>query len=56
MVATAEPSWYGEVEFVIWTLNASDHRALAQSFVDFIMGDEGQRILQEHGFLTTAFE
>lgn len=51
VVATADPDWYGEVQFVIGTVEASQKKDLGQAFVDFVLGVDGQAILREHGFL-----
>ena len=51
--AIADPNWYGKVEFVIGTVTASQNKSLGQSFVDFVLGADGQAILKKHGFLET---
>jgi len=50
-VATADPSWHGEVAFVIGIVTASRSKSLGQSFIDFVLSPEGQSILRKHGFL-----
>jgi molybdate transport system substrate-binding protein len=51
-VATADPDWYGgRPKFVIGTVSASQVKALDQAFIDFVLGPQGQAILEKHGFL-----
>lgn len=51
-VATAAPDWYGgRPKFVIGTVSASKLKTLDQAFIDFVLGPQGQAILEKHGFL-----
>jgi molybdate transport system substrate-binding protein len=52
VVATSDPSWHSEIAFVVTTVSASEAKTLAQSFIDFVCGPEGQAILSKYGFLS----
>ena len=41
-------------EYPIATVGASEHQEVAEAFIDFLTGDEGQAILASHGFLTPS--
>ena len=41
----------GDIAYVGAALRSSPHRDTAQAFLDFLISDEGQRILASHGFL-----
>lgn len=51
IVATSEPDWHSTIIYPMAVVSASADKALAQAFVDFVVGTEGQAILQEYGFL-----
>lgn len=50
-VATADPDWYEEVDFVIGIVNASKAQDLGSAFIDLVISPEGRTILERHGFL-----
>ncbi|MBN1632363.1 MAG: molybdate ABC transporter substrate-binding protein [Thermoleophilia bacterium] len=52
VVATSDPGWHGEIAFVLATVSAGESKTLAQTFIDFVLGPEGQAILNKHGFLS----
>ncbi len=51
IVATSDPSWHGKIAYPIGVVSASKNKTPAQAFVDFVVGSEGQKILQSYGFL-----
>ncbi len=51
IVATSDPSWHSKIANPIAIVSASANKTLAQAFVDFVMGPEGQAILAGYGFL-----
>lgn len=51
VAATSEPDWHSEILYPVGMVSASKNKTLARAFVDFVMGDEGQKILQSYGFL-----
>lgn len=54
IIATAKPSWHSPIIYPIGVLTQSKHQTLAQKFVDFVAGPDGQAILQKYGFLKTS--
>jgi len=38
------------INYPIAVVSASDNKEEAQEFVDFVIGEEGQEILEEYGF------
>jgi molybdate transport system substrate-binding protein len=54
MVATADAAWHTPIEYPIAVVKSSDDKTLAQAFIDFVTGPQGQAILQKHGFTTSA--
>jgi len=52
VVAVSDPSWHTEIAYVLATVSASETKTLAQMFIDFVLGPEGQAILNKHGFLS----
>ena len=51
IVATSEPGWHSKIAYPICIVSASENKTIAQAFVDFIMGPEGQAVLKSKGFL-----
>lgn len=51
VAATADPTWYGKVEFDLGLLSAAKDKTLAQAFVAFVLSDEGQSILKKYGWV-----
>lgn len=51
IVATSQPDWHGKIAYPVCMVSASDNEAIAQAFIDFVMGAEGQAILKDFGFL-----
>jgi molybdate transport system substrate-binding protein len=51
IAVTSDPSWHGAIVYPIAVVGASKNKALAQAFVDFVAGPEGQAILLNYGFL-----
>jgi molybdate transport system substrate-binding protein len=51
IVATSDPSWHSKIAYPAAVVSASKNKTLAQAFVDFVAGPEGQAILQGYGFL-----
>ena len=51
VVATADPAWYTPIAYPIALVAASEAKTLGRYFVDYVVGAEGQSILQKHGFL-----
>ncbi len=56
IVATADPAWHGPIAFPIAIVSASSNKTLAQAFIDFVWGPDGQAILQRYGFLAAPTE
>lgn len=54
IVATSDPSWHSKIVYPAAVVSASKHKALAQTFVDYIAGPVGQSILQKYGFLKAS--
>lgn len=52
VVATSEPGWHSEIAYVLTTVTASEAKDVAQQFIDFVLGPEGQQILLKHGFMS----
>ena len=50
VVQTSDPSWHGEIAYVMALVSASEAKTLGQQFVDFVGAPEGQAILQKYGF------
>lgn len=44
----------GDIAYVAAALSDSPHHDAAQSFLDFLVSDEGRRILASHGFLVSV--
>ncbi len=42
------------VNYPIAVVSSSEHKEEAQEFLDFVTGEEGQKILKEHGFTTSS--
>ena len=42
------------VNYPIAVVSSSEHKEEAQEFLDFVTGEEGQKILEEHGFTTSS--
>lgn len=51
VVATSQPAWHSTISYPIAIVSASKNKALGQRLIDFVMGPEGQSILEKHGFL-----
>ncbi|MBN1322278.1 MAG: molybdate ABC transporter substrate-binding protein [Thermoleophilia bacterium] len=51
VAAVSDPSWHGTIVYPAAMVAASKNKDLAQAFVDFLVGPEGQAILQKHGFV-----
>ena len=51
IVATSEAGWHSKIAYPICIVSASENKTIAQAFVDFVMGSEGQAVLQSKGFL-----
>ncbi len=51
VAATSEPSWHGLIAYPAAVVSSSGNKLLAQAFVDFLVGTDGQTILQQYGFL-----
>jgi molybdate transport system substrate-binding protein len=51
VAATADPSQHSEILYPLAVVTAGEHKTLAQAFVDFVMGAEGQAILASYGFI-----
>jgi molybdate transport system substrate-binding protein len=51
IAATSDPSWHSRIAYPIAVVSASKIKTLAQAFVDFVAGSEGQSILQKYKFL-----
>jgi molybdate transport system substrate-binding protein len=51
VVATADPNWYTQIAYPIALITASNAKTLGQAFIDWVVGTDGQSILQKHGFL-----
>ncbi len=51
VVATSDPTQHGALAYVTVVVGASEAKLLAQAFIDFVAGPEGQAILQKYGFL-----
>jgi molybdate transport system substrate-binding protein len=52
VAATSDPGWHSPIAYVMATISASKVKTLAQAFVDFVAGADGQAILQTYGFLS----
>lgn len=52
VVATSDPAWHSEIAYVLATVSDSEAKTLAQAFIDFVLGPEGQAILNKYGFLS----
>jgi molybdate transport system substrate-binding protein len=51
VVATADQTWYTPVAYPIALVTTSKAKMLGQAFVDYVVGPDGQSILQKYGFL-----
>jgi molybdate transport system substrate-binding protein len=51
IAATSDPSWHSKIAYPVAAVSASKNKTLAQAFVDFVAGSEGQSILQKYKFL-----
>ena len=51
VIATADQSWFTPVAYPIGIVTASKAKTLGQSFIDYVVGPDGQSILQKYGFL-----
>jgi molybdate transport system substrate-binding protein len=51
VVATSEPGWHSVIAYPIAIVTASQAKTLGQAFIDYVLGSEGQSILQKYGFL-----
>jgi molybdate transport system substrate-binding protein len=51
IVATSDPSWHSAIAYPVCVVADTKKGALAQAFVDYVAGPEGQAILQKYGFL-----
>ena len=56
VAATSDPSQHGEIVYPLGVVTASKNKTLAQAFVDFVMGPEGQAILLSYGFVAAPAE
>ncbi len=56
LVATADPSQHSEILYPLGVITASTNKTVAQTFVDFVMSDEGQAILAQYGFIAPPAE
>lgn len=54
VVATSQPDWHSQIIYPIAVVSATKAKTLAQDFIDFVMGTEGQSILQKHGFVAAT--
>lgn len=50
LLATAEPFWHEPIEYWGIVVAASDHKADAQKFLDYLKSDPAQKMLQGFGF------
>ncbi|NLO27625.1 MAG: molybdate ABC transporter substrate-binding protein [Actinobacteria bacterium] len=51
VAVVSDPSWHGEIVYPAAVVAGSANQDLAQAFVAFLMGAEGQAILEKHGFV-----
>ncbi|MGN6627776.1 MAG: molybdate ABC transporter substrate-binding protein [Tepidisphaeraceae bacterium] len=51
IVADADPSWCKPIEYPGVVIAASKNKAVAQAFLSYLRGDEGQSELAKHGFV-----
>jgi molybdate transport system substrate-binding protein len=51
IVAVSDPSWHSAIAYPIGIVTASEAKTLAQAFIDYVMGPDGQSILEKYGFL-----
>jgi molybdate transport system substrate-binding protein len=56
IVATSQPSWHSTIAYPAAVVGSSPNKALAQAFVDFVAGPDGQAILGRYGFLPAPTE
>jgi molybdate transport system substrate-binding protein len=56
IVATSDASWHSKIAYPVGIVGASKNKELAQKFVEFVTGPEGQAILQKYGFLPAPEE
>jgi molybdate transport system substrate-binding protein len=54
VVATADPGWHSQIVYPIGVVSDTKAKSLAQAFVDFVAGKDGQSILHKYGFVTTS--
>ncbi len=51
IVATSDPIWHSQIVYPIAIVSASKAKSVGQAFIDFVMSESGQSILQKFGFL-----
>jgi molybdate transport system substrate-binding protein len=51
IVATSDPAWHSTISYPICVVSATKVKALAQAFVDYVAGPDGQAVLAKYGFL-----
>lgn len=56
IAATSEPDWHGTITYPAAVVLSSNNKTLAQAFVDFLVSEDGQAILQRHDFLPAPTE
>jgi molybdate transport system substrate-binding protein len=56
IVATSDPSWHSKISYPLGVVSAAKNKTLAQAFVDYVAGAEGQAVLQGYGFLAAPAE
>jgi molybdate transport system substrate-binding protein len=54
IVATSDPNWHSKIVYPMAVVSSSENETLAQAFVDFVAGSEGQSILQMYKFLAAS--
>ncbi len=56
IVATSDSSWHSEIAYPVGIVSSSANQTIAQAFIDFVTGAEGQAILADYGFLPAPEE
>ena len=54
IVATSEPAWHSAISYPICVVSATEVKTLAQAFVDYVAGPDGQAVLAKYGFLPAS--
>ena len=50
VVATSQADWHSAIVYPLGIISDSKEKSAAQAFVDFVLGPEGQSILEKYGF------